>query len=187
MKKKLIVMTLMFLSLNLAGCFSRNVASDLRDVTVEKEHISIKIPRAWLPLDAKDLGSSLENVLVSYVDTTIVDGYSPSIVVLKEGIPDNTTAYDYGKAAIYKTSREMIEYIKLEEKEAEITDETGKKYRMIYQIFQGKERRLQNRLTYIQGYVTKGATGYTITIGLPVAEKGYGAYESIVKSFHFTK
>ena len=92
----------------------------------------------------------------------------------------------YASANLVESSRKLIDYKKLDQKETKIRVRDQEITTLLH-IFEARYKKIEKLSKFIQLYVVDKQKAYTISLSVPVAEQDIQKFEDLVLSFEITK
>ena len=170
------------LFLTLSGCFGSSTSTTSTNTqTFTDTHFTIEYPSAWTVKTRNNFDTDIPQATVAiFSNPDARDGYRTTISIINDLVPTGTTSLDYAKANINNATQGVLSFIKIEERDLQIS---GLDTKML--IFQGKSDFNAKTLKYIQAYVVQAERGYTITASdlLDIDDNDFKILQELVASF----
>jgi hypothetical protein len=170
MKKFALLLLSLFLTLTLSGCFSTEEPVDLGLVLPTEnysfykgEGFEIQYPIDWVLLEKKDINAKFkENLEVAFMSNFKDLFFTPVITVEKTKSQANSDNQVFAESVINKNAATLIDYNVIE-KQTVSTSVNGAPALATLVVFEGKEKLQDDKLEYIQIYLSKAEVGYIAT------------------------
>lgn len=181
MKKYIILITLIFLF----SCSLINNNKNKIDwlTTYENNQFSISIPSNWIILsNSWNILPNPKNWKISLAASSneLKYGFSNNLLILQQDLNKLVTSLDFSILNNVWSTKEYLEYLKLESKNFEFSDfDKSNLY-----IFEAKYNTTTPKLKFLQIWKVCGLSkAYLLTIALSIDVKDTSKYEEILKTF----
>ncbi len=178
MKKNIFIMLLILV---LSSCWSENEIVTWLSLH-EWEKFNMNIPSNWSLINSES--EILPTPKTSQIELAVSSeelkyGFSNNLLILSQKLDKNVSSIDFSILNNVWSSREYVEYLKIESKNIDFLDNDKSN---LY-IFEAKYNIQTPKFKYLQvGKVCKN-TWYLITIALSTDIKDTSKYEDIIKTF----
>lgn len=165
----------------LASCSlgsSQDVASNT--ISIETDAFTLMVPKTWTPPKTKDLPSPKKGTIaLSLVSPEIKYGFANNLVILSDTLDEIMTSARYSELNTLQTSKNYLEYVKLQDQSLTFTDEETSKVT----VFEARYNTTSPRMKFIQTARVCGSKVYLLHFSLAL-DKSADPYIELLKTFH---
>ena len=170
---------------NLGGTAQPKTTTDERSKQIDNQEFTLRIPREWDVIEAKDITSDVPSETVLVVRNNVKnEDFTANVNIVRKNLQTTKDTLEYAKEVINRQQSGLINY---KEGKRDLVKVTigGKQFDTYLVHFESKKDEASQLVEFVQTSAVKGNQAYIITGSYSTKENGsnVSTVEEIVKSF----